>query len=189
MSNVADGGADGPPAVGGGADAVPPPPEIGPENKKEADLRKEAKSTRHLLRHKPFNKYCEDCCKCKMAAKRHFKGSYKRVPKRWGELVTADHLVSNKKGKGHGIHGFKNAVNIKDLYSGLFAGYPVKHKGHEEARKAFKIYCGGRKTQRIYSDNAGELKAAAEKLKALHEPSEPGLPFLIQYRSATTKTS
>ena len=30
--------------------------------------------------------------------------------------------------------------------------------------------------QRIYSDNAGELKAAAEKLKVLHEASEPGVP-------------
>ena len=47
---------------------------FGPPSLKEAnDLRKEALSTKHLLRHKPFNKYCEHCCKCKMAAKRHFR--------------------------------------------------------------------------------------------------------------------
>ena len=191
-ADIGVGAADGPPAAGGdnNNDDEPPdydpefsngiyrnaPPVYGPETKKDADLRREAKSTKHLLRHKPFNKYCEHCCKCKMAAKRHFRGSFKRVLKRWGEIVTADHLVNNKKGKKHGVRGFKNAVNIKDLWSGLINCYPVKNKGHEEARKAFKMFCGGRKIQRIYSDNAGELKAAAEKLSVPHELSEPGVP-------------
>ena len=77
-----------------------------------------------------------------MAEKRHFSGSYKREPKKWGEIVTADHLVSVKKSKKGGIRGYKNAVNIKDLYSGLIASVPVKNKGHEEARKAFKFFGG-----------------------------------------------
>ena len=57
-----------PPAAGGPDE---PPSEIfGPLNQKDTiDLKKEALSTQHLLRHKPFNRYCEDCCKSKMAAK------------------------------------------------------------------------------------------------------------------------
>ena len=111
-----------------------------------------------------------------MAHKRHFAGSYQRKPKKWGEIITADHLVSNKRGKKHGVRGSKNAVNVKDLYSGLIASVPVKNKGHEEARKAFKWFCGTRKIQRIFSDNSGELKAAADKLGVPHEGSEPGVP-------------
>ena len=99
-----------------------------------------------------------------MAHKRHFTGSYRREPKKWGEIITADHLVSTKRGRKHGVRGWKNSVNLKDLWSGVIASVPVKNKGHEEATRAFRFFCGGRKIQRIYSDNAGELKAAADKL-------------------------
>ena len=67
-----------------------------------------------------------------MAAKRHFKGSYKREPKKWGDIITADHLVTNRKGRKQGVHKFKNALNLKDLWSGLIASVPVKDKGQAE---------------------------------------------------------
>ena len=111
-----------------------------------------------------------------MAHKRHFAGSYRREPKKWGEIITADHLVSTKRGRKHGVRGWKNSVNLKDLWSGLIASVPVKNKGHEEATRAFRFFCGSRKIQRIYSDNAGELKAAADKLGVQHEGSESGVP-------------
>ena len=85
-------------------------------------------------------------------------------------------MVTNKKGRKHGVRGFKNAANIKDLYSGLIACVPVKNKGHEEAVRAFRFFCGNRKILRIYSDNAGELTAAANKLGVPHESSESGVP-------------
>ena len=165
--------ADAHPAAAGGE---PPPPAYGPRSRKEIDLRAEAVSTKHLLRHKPFNPHCVDCCRSKMAQKRHMAGSYNREPKKWGEIITADHLVSSKKGRKHGVRGWRNAVNLKDLWSGLISCVPVKDKGSEEARRAFKLFCGARKIQRIFSDNAGELKAAAEKLKVPHELSEAGVP-------------
>ena len=69
----------------------------GPLSKQDRDLKAEAVSTKHLLRHKPFNKWWEACLKSKMAERRHMTGSYDRDPKQWGEIVTADHLVSRKK--------------------------------------------------------------------------------------------
>ena len=138
-------------------------------------MRREAHSTQHLLRHKPFNKYCEECIKCKMNAKRHYAGSYQREPKKWGEIVAADHLVTTKRGKKHGVRGYKNAINIKDLCSGLMASVP-EDKFSTSARKAFKWFCGNRKIQKIYSDNSGELIAAADQLGVPHEASEPGAP-------------
>ena len=65
--------------------------------------------------------------------------------------------MTNRKGKKQGIHKFKNAVNIKDLWSGLIASVPVKDKGQAECARAIKFFAGNRKIQRLYSDNAGEL--------------------------------
>ena len=176
-----------PPAAGG-----PDEPFVsvyGPPNQKDViNLMKDAKSTKHLLRHKPFNRYCEDCCKSKMAAKRHFKGAYKRQPKKWGEIITADHLVSHKKGKKHGIHGFRNAVNIKDLWSGLICSVPVKNKGHEEARRALKYFCGGRKIQRIFSDNVS-LRLLPRSSRCSTNLRSRGFRSPIVFQNATIRIS
>ena len=55
-------------------------------------------------------------------------GSYDRDPKIWGGIVTADHLVSRKQ-NWTGVRGFRNAVNIKDLWSKMIAFVPVRKKG------------------------------------------------------------
>ena len=125
-------------------DAAPTAADHGPMSKQDRDLRAEAVSTKQLLRRKPYNKYCEACLKSKMNERRHMTGSYNRDPKRWGEIITADHLVSRGE-NWTGIRGFRNAVNIKDLWSKRIASVPVRNKGHEEARKAFKWFCGSRK--------------------------------------------
>ena len=52
-------------------------------------------------------------------------------------------MVTTKRGKKHGIHKWKNAVNIKDVYSTLIASVPVRDKGNVEARRAFKWFAGG----------------------------------------------
>jgi len=119
-------------------EVVPPPPDA-PANVEESegtrrDLKAEAKSTRHLLTHKPFNPHCDGCKVAKMREKSHFKGAFKREIKKWGEVVTADHLVSKrgcKKRTWVGCTGDTNALNIKDLWSKLISCYPVKDKGHE----------------------------------------------------------
>jgi len=121
-------------------------------SKQDRDLKAEAVSTNHLLRHKPFNKWCEACLKSKMAERRHMTGSYARDPTKWGEIITVDHLVSRKE-NWSGVRGFRNAVNIKDLWSKMIASVPVRNKGHDETRKAFTWFRGSRKIQRIYSDN------------------------------------
>ena len=50
--------------------------------------------------------------KSKMAKRRHMTGSYDRDPKKWGKIITADHLVSRKENWAD-VRGFRNAVNIK----------------------------------------------------------------------------
>ena len=57
-----------------------PPTEVAtvnsPETNRDHDLRAEAKSTRHLLRRKSFNKYYEACQKSNVAERKHMAGSY-----------------------------------------------------------------------------------------------------------------
>ena len=115
-------------------EAVPDAAEAyGPLPKQDRDLRAEAVSTKHLLRHKPHNKYFEACLKSKMAEQKHMTGSYNRNPNPWGEIITADHLVS-RKDNWAGVRGFRNAVNIKDLWSKMIASAPVRNTGHDVAR-------------------------------------------------------
>ena len=114
----------------------------------------------------------------KMREKQHFKGSFKRLIKKWGDSLTADHLVSKKalKKKGWaGCTGHVNALNVKDLWSELINCYPVHSKGHDEVVRSFRHFCGTRRVAQIYSDNSGELIKATKAMKVNHEGSQPGV--------------
>ena len=120
------------PAVADGAGVPGAGPDEGEDDANtRRDLKKEAISTRHLLTHTPYNKYCEACKSAKMKEKKHFVGSFKREVKKWGEVLTADHLVGRKSARLDqmlGCTGEQNAMNVKDLWSKLVACYPVKDK-------------------------------------------------------------
>ena len=99
MLSVKDGAQDS--NVDEAADSIidPPAPDAGEEDENAIlNLRQEAKSLRHLLTHKPANKYCDACILGKMRGSKKFCGSYERnrQPTRWLELATADHLVAQK---------------------------------------------------------------------------------------------
>jgi len=83
-----------------------------------------------------------------MAEPKHMTGSSQCDLKRRGEIITADHLVSTMD-TWAGVRGYRNAVNIKDLWPRMIASVPVRNKKHDEARKAFKWFCGSRKIQMI----------------------------------------
>ena len=99
------------------------------------NLRQEAKSLRHLLTHKPANKYCDACILGKMTGTKKFCGSYERSrqPTSWLELVTADYLVAQN-GSMEGITGDCDAVIIKDLFSKVKTLFPVFSKTGQESR-------------------------------------------------------
>ena len=97
MPSVRDGAHDS--NVDEAADSIvdPPTSDAGVEDENTIrNLRQEAKSLRHLLTHKPANKYCEACILGKTRGSKKFCGSFERSrqPTRWLELATADHLVA-----------------------------------------------------------------------------------------------
>ena len=69
---------------------------------------------KHKLIHKPKNPYCEACTRGKMRRGKLFKGSYNRKPTKWGQIITCDHIVSQKDNM-LGVTGDRDCLTIKDL--------------------------------------------------------------------------
>jgi hypothetical protein len=90
-------------------------------------LRDMANSPLHLLTHRPFNRFCDACVMGKMQKKHKFRGSFDRPLKRWGEVLSADHIDS-KSDLNVSHEGHRFALVIKDIWSKLFAIYPVVNK-------------------------------------------------------------
>jgi hypothetical protein len=162
-------------------DGEPPPiPQVGEnpeEEKKIRNLREEAKSLRHLLTHKPANKYCDACSLGKTRNVNFFAGGFNkpRNPTKWLDIVTADHLVA-KNGSMEGLTGDCNARVIKDLYSKVKVLMPVDGKSSEEAIAALQYFVGLGRIKLFCSDNAPELIRVCKTLQILQEHSTPGRP-------------
>ena len=185
MPSIKDGAQD--PNVEEAADPIvnPPVPEVpyeandvsGEEDEITIrNLRQEAKSLRHLLTHKPANKYCDACILGKMRGTK-FCGSYERSrqPTRWLELVTADHSVAQN-GSMEGITCDSDAIIIKDLFSKVKVLFPVFSKTGQEAEDVLRKFFGDKKVEVFCFDNAPGLKLACETLGIVHGLSLPGVP-------------
>ena len=83
-----------------------------------------------------------------------FVGSYGRKLDKWGQCITCDHIVS-KKDKMLSITEDRDALTIKDIWSGLKHCYPAKDKTHQETLRHMKHFIGDRPVRRVYSDNSG----------------------------------
>ena len=117
---------------------LPPEPYVDPEHVKsqeEADrnlqrrvtrnLREGAQSILHLMNHKPRNPYCEACVRAKMTQVRTYCGAHAKITEYWGHEITADHITSVEDNI-LGITGDRNALIIKDAFSGLKEHLPSK---------------------------------------------------------------
>ena len=61
-----------------------------PRMAKPGALKAEAKTVAHLLTHRYRNPYCQSCVRAKMKHFRTHRGAFKRVLKKWGDLITFD---------------------------------------------------------------------------------------------------
>ena len=83
-----------------------------------------------------------------MKGHRKYKGSFKNEATFWGQHLTADHITSQKD-KMLSVSGDRDALVIKDLYSGLKNLYPTKDKSALETERKIKEFfvgserCGG----------------------------------------------
>ena len=174
-----------------GVDPVPPPPapdypdpadmddvaeaEANLPERVRRDLKAEAHSLHHLLRHKPSNPYCEACRRGRMRKKARYKGSFVNTAAYWGHHLTGDHITSIKDNM-LGVTGDRNAFVVKDLYSQLKHLYPTKTKDAAETTASIRHFVGDRTVSKLYSDNSGEIEKALKECKIMSHTSLPGEP-------------
>ena len=138
------------------------------------DLKAEAKSLKHLLTHLPKNPHCQACQEAKMKQIYSRRGAFQRPLERFGHIITFDHMFSAQ-ARMIGLDGEMHAFNMKDLYTGFIAAFPVRTRDAESCIAAIRQFMGGHKVHNIYSDNAHEFFASAERLGVPHETSVPGV--------------
>ena len=94
-------------------------------------------------------------------------------PDKFGDLVTADYVISDRKGKG----GETVAIVIKDVWSGWSECTPLKARTEGNTFAAMRDFVGIREKVRMFhSDDARELKAAARRLGWRHRTATPYRP-------------
>ena len=98
-------------------------------------------------------------------------------PRKFGDLVTADHLIS-KSDTDLGTHESKVAMVMLDHATNWTRIFPGAAKAADLAKRAIEDFKGDDKVREIYTDNAPEIIKAVKELKLRHETSTP-------YRSTT----
>ena len=134
----------------------------------------------HQMTHFPKLPHCPHCQRAKMqqapGRRRNCDTKMSPVPKKFGDQITADHIVASSE-YNMGMTGDQVAVVIKDRATDYIAGIPLKSKSAEDARAALDDFQGPSSPVRVcYTDNSPELIAAVRELKWLKGKSTPGLP-------------
>ena len=90
------------------------------------DLRKVAKSAKHLATHKPaLPNHCEVCAKAKTKQKYRFAKRSLRKPKRWGENLTLDIIYMRDWYQRPGVGGYPDVITIVDVFSKIKFCEPI----------------------------------------------------------------
>ncbi len=144
----------------------PPAPHVDADPDGRRDLKAEAKSTAHILRHMPFNKYCETCVRAKMLRRPARRAVHKseNVPKKFGDLVNADHIIANSD-EAMGLTGERNALAIVDRFSDYKDCFPLTTKDADEAHGALLEFFGRLRPKYMWTDSAPELIRAISNIK------------------------
>ena len=61
----------------------------------------------------------------------------------WGDLITVDHLVQRDTDIAVGITGDKDALTIRDLFTGWLTCYPMKERSMDNTEDALRDFAGG----------------------------------------------
>jgi hypothetical protein len=141
----------------------------------------EATTLRHLMTHHPKNQYCNICCRAKVqntphrrkSARKYWQG--KLEPAKFGDQVTADHLVAHSD-RSRGVTMDTAALVVGDRFTGWFEGIPLKTKGVDSTLWGLRKFSGSEKIVRAWSDNSEELLGAFTTLGTLHDLALQGRP-------------
>ena len=136
----------------------------------------EAQTIDHKLNHKPsLPKHCSECLQAKMRRKRRYRHSFNRDPKKFGDIVTCDHVLMKDWFGIGGIDGYNDTLNVLDLATKCKHSFPTHGLDTFETFCALNQVKGKDRVQNVYCDNYGSLVKAAKQIGATCEPSQPGV--------------
>ena len=144
--------------------------------RRSKDLRKEAKSIRHLMTHFPKNPYCKACQIAKATDTPCLKtGGSESAPKaeKWGDHCTADHIDSKEEFE-MGVDFEKHCLIFHDVATKETAAYPSTHKNAIMVTKHLRDWQGKDKIKYLYTDDAPEFEAAKSRVGIIDDNSLPG---------------
>ena len=140
---------------------------------KPGALKAEAKTISHLLTHRYRNPYCPSCVRAKMKHFRTQRGAFKRVLKKWGDLITFD-FADLERTNYMGIPEDRELLVVRDRFTGVIQAFPMKGKASEEIARNLKRFIGNRKVVLAFSDQATQFVKACKELKIPLDTSVPG---------------
>ena len=120
---------------------VPPPPE--PPDSQEVRLRREAKTTLHLMTHLPMNPFCDICREGKLKqkpARRRRDPEIVEKPEEWGHTLLGDHLMTGEVGLS--IDDDKFGLLLRDVGSDIGDLLATKTKSKVDTVKAIRAFGG-----------------------------------------------
>jgi len=127
------------------------------------------------MTHKPKLRKCPACVAAKMKKKRFVRDKTKSrrlLAKKFGDLVTVDHLVLRFKSKG--AWGYKYILHILDLATGFRGVYPGKANASWEVMARVNEYRGMTRIKCAYTDRAKEFEDTFRDLGTPHDTSRAG---------------
>ena len=144
------------------------------------DLHEEARSVKHLLRHKVGIKCaCGACMRGKTKRKprrqRKNKKDPREIPTEFGDIVTCDHVLMHDWWGKPGCGGTPDCFNMLDIGTGFKHSEGVYSKNTLETYKLIQYFRGRDHIHSIYSDNWKSIKKSCLNLGIMWEPSQPGV--------------
>ena len=99
----------------------------------------------------------------------------KKEPKKFGDLVNADHVIAHS-ADAAGLTGERDALVIVDRYTEYIDAFPLATKSADDAQAALIEYFGTDPAKEVYiwSDSAHELKRAVADMGFAHGRATPG---------------
>ena len=130
---------------------------------------------KHLTTLYPKNPHCRACQRARMHRRRLISKSADPPLTRFGEIVTADHIIANTD-EAEGILGERAALSVYDLGTTTTDCYAFKDKTSDEAYAALQDFRGPKAySDYVYTDNSPELSKALRDIGFPHGKSTPGI--------------
>ena len=144
-----------------------------PRMAKPGALKAEAKTMSHLLTHRYRNPYCQSCVRAKMKHFRTHRGAFKRVLKKWGDLITFD-FADLEWTNYMRVPDERELLVIRDRFTGVIQAFPLRGKSTDDIIPCLKRFMGSRKVMLAFSDQAPQFVKACRELKITLDTSVPG---------------